>query len=209
MSKVLIADISISHDMASEFQNLGFVVLDVQEMTERFLRWNGWAKFDRKSTLLIFPGNGANIIKKYLPEKWVAQWKWIGLFAKRFWEPGCDPIVIVDFVDRMILGANNVIVVDDVVSSGATARKVRKINDPWIPGVRWHAATWVIQRAARLKGFDDSFAVEMVGERDRKVSVNSLSTLILDNEIAESFASRKLTVECSLEFHRLLAQLKS
>jgi len=209
MCKVLIADVAVSDSVTKRFEKLGFTVVDAREMTKRFVQWDGWTGFDRRSTLLIFPGNGANIIKKCLPKKWLDQWQWVGLSAKRYWEPGQDPVVFVGVVDKMILGIRNVVVVDDVISSGMTVKKVRRVNDPWIPGTRWHAATWVAQRAASLRGFDQLMAVEEAGEKNRKASVNSLSTFVVDEEIACSFAKRKLTNGCSLGFHKLLEQLRS
>ncbi len=141
--KVLIFDIDLDKGLMKSFENFGFVVCDVEEMTQSILEWEGWKDFDRSRTVLVFPGNGANLLKRYLSEDWLAGWKTESVFAKRFWEPGRDPYVIVEriFPNQMALGIERIVLLDDVVSSGMTFRKMRKKNSPWIPNVSWSGVT--------------------------------------------------------------------
>lgn len=80
--------------------------------------------------------------------------------------------------------------IDDVISSGETVRKLRKENEKFIPMAEWQAVTWVTQEAAATKGFSAVFAVETVGTKERKSPINSLSTLVECQKIAESYARR-------------------
>lgn len=186
----------------------GTTILSSEEMTTQLVASHLWEKFDPAKTILIFPGGGAEIIRGYLPNGWLKQWRWTTVPAKRFWQPGTAPWAIAGRIapDRFLLGFKNMIIIDDVISSGETARMVRRVNEPWIPGATWHAFTWIAERAANLPGFGIKYAVAEVGERNRKVPINSLSTLISCPEIARNYARRNTTDP--EQFLALLNQLK-
>ena len=84
----------------------------------------------------------------------------------------------------------DVVIVDDVVSSGTTVSKIRNRNAIWMPKARWHVAVWIKQHACRLRGFESVYAGIEVGDNTRRVPINSLSTLINNVEVAESYARR-------------------
>jgi hypothetical protein len=197
MERYLIIDISLKSDvkevLARDFE---LTIFDAQTMTGDLLAWQAWEQLDPCSTIIVLPGNGASIVKKYINKtqpSWLSQWPWIfSPQAKRVWIPGENSQVFVSRIapTQMILGIRNVFVVDDVISSGATIRHLRQINEPWIPGASWQAITWVKQESATTKGFSKIFATKSVGTKERKSPINSLSTLVECREIAESYARR-------------------
>jgi len=107
----------------------------------------------------------------------------------------------------MLLGLRDIIVVDDVVSSGKTASVLRKINEPWIPGARWHITIWVAQRSVRLRGFTTKQASLWVGSNETRAPINSLSTLLQLPDVAKSFSQRNLGNQAD-DFLLLLEELK-
>ena len=193
MEKYLIVDINPPHaGLLSEFAGFGLTVLDGQNMTRQVLNWAGWQRFNPAKTLIVFPGNGASIVKTYLPQDWLWGWPWrANVHAKRHWIPGEHAQAVANRIfDGVLVGMTDVVVVDDVVSSGETARKLRQANLPWIPAASWHLVTWVAQRAAALKGFTLSHTVCEVGTKTQKVPINSLSTLLAEPQITTSYAQR-------------------
>ena len=155
-----------------------------------YLAWYGEV-FTDPSTLVVFPGNGASIVRRYLPKGWLQTWNWTGVAAKRIWIPGEDPQTFVGrIVDRMMLGVKTVIIMDDVISSGATNKRIKQINEPWIPGATWEAYAWVRQKTADTRGFSRVNSSEWVGTFQQKAPINSLSTLLENPEIARSYAER-------------------
>lgn len=174
------------------FENSETTVLSSEEMTVQLVTSPLWEKFDPAKTILIFPGGGAEIVRRYVSNDWLNKWQWTTVPAKRFWQPGTAPWAIAGRIapDRFLLGFKNIVIIDDVISSGETARMVRRVNEPWIPGATWHAFTWIAERVANLPGFGVKYAAVEVGERNRKVPINSLSTLTSCPEIARSYAQR-------------------
>jgi len=214
MERYLIDDIAMQNDakkvMKKEFE---LTIFDSQIMTESLLNWQEWKEYDPYSTIIILPGNGASIVKKYINKtrvSWLNQWPWVfSPQAKRIWIPGENPQVFVSRINssQMLIGFKNVVVLDDVISSGATIRNLRQINEPWIPGTNWQAITWIKQESASTKGFSKTFAIKTVGTRERKVPINSLSTLIDCREIAKSYAQRNFGNKAEL-FLKILEGLR-
>jgi hypothetical protein len=191
VTKYLIDDIGVNGHHA-RLQKFGEIICG-RQMTREIERWSEWKNFNSATTLLVFPGNGANIVRGFMDaDKWLLCWRTASATAKRFWIPGEPPQAIAGriFPDRFLLGMKDIVVIDDVVSSGETVKKLRAVNMPWIPAARWHVATWVMQRAANLRGFQTHFATVEVGESGRKDPINSLSTLVENVEIADSYARR-------------------
>lgn len=188
--KYFIDDIGVKGHHA-RLQEFGEIICG-RQMTQEIEKWNEWKNFSPATTLIVFPGNGANIVRGFINAKWLRTWRTASATAKRTWIPGEPPHAIAGrlFPDRFVLGVKDIIIIDDVVSSGETAKKLRIVNAPWIPAARWHAVMWVMQRAASLRGFDSHYAAIEVGEPNRKDPVNSLSTLVENVEIAESYARR-------------------
>lgn len=190
MTKYFIDDVGVNGHHA-RFREFGKIICG-RQMTREIERWSGWKNLNPATTLLVFPGNGANIVRGFMDPEWLLRWRTASATAKRIWIPGEPPQAIAGriFPDKFMLGVKDTVIIDDVISSGETARKLRAVNMPWIPATRWHAVTWVMQRAASLRGFNSHYAAAEVGKVDSKDPLNSLSTLIENVEIAESYARR-------------------
>ena len=164
-------------------------------MTNNLLAWQDWECFEPWTTLIVLPGNGASIVKKYIDKAkpfWLWRWPWKAYpHAKRIWIPGESRQAFVGRINRgVLIGIKTVVVIDDVISSGETIRKLRKENENFIPMANWHAITWVMQEAAITNGYSKIFAAKAVGLKERKVTINSLSTFVECRWIAESYARR-------------------
>ncbi|MBU1118783.1 phosphoribosyltransferase [Patescibacteria group bacterium] len=192
--KTLIADVPVSVEHQKIFEGFGLNVFFASQLTESLLSFPEWRQFNPETTLLVFPGNGSQILREFIPQSWLNTWNYTSVHAKRFWEPGQDPHVYTEriFTNRVIVGITDVVIVDDVISSGLTCRKIRAINRPWLANVRWHAATWIKQKNAGMKGFSSVFSALTVGTNTRRVPIISLSTLLSDTVIARSFAARNI-----------------
>ena len=192
--KYLIDDVRAGEE-AVVLSSFGLTVVRAEEMTESLLADPFWSLRDPQQTLLVFPGNGANILRQYLPQSWLERWEWRSVPAKRFWIPGEDPWVSTGriFSSGFILGKKDLVIMDDVVSSGQTIRSVHKGNSSWIPGVTWHACAWLAQCSASWRGFASLTAAVWTGNRQTREPINSLSTLLADKEICNSFAVRNLS----------------
>lgn len=197
MDKHIIIDIPEAENdqaLSEGLAKLGLTVHLAKDLTFGMLQgFNQHGEFDPKETLLIFPGNGSNIVRRYLPNDWLSQWVSYSILAKRIWKPGEDPRVFVGRAsDCMILRVKQVIIVDDVVSSGTTVRAVRRLNEPWIPGATWNIMTWMIQAKTSTRGFREVLG-RRVGDKDRLAPINSLSTLLENKEILRSYAKRNFS----------------
>lgn len=152
---------------------------------------------EEEKVLFVFPGNGANYPKRFsmiCREVCSAR-----VFAKRRWTPGSDPFVITGQIvtDKfMDLSTRLIVVVDDVISSGQTMRKIYERNNWRFPSARWVGASWVSRKlsmrsSSGIPGYDKIFASFLVPDHNgRKIPINSLSTLVSCPEIAESYAKR-------------------
>jgi len=211
MERVIIVDVNHTPVTLDMLKSFDLRVLEASDLTGRLVAWDGWKEFDPSSTLVVFPGNGASIIRKYLPVNWFEKWTTVSVPAKRYWEPGSAPVVISQriFPSSMMLGWRKIVVVDDVVSSGTTARVLHRINQPWFPGADWYAVTWVAQMSYSARCYSGVHAVEWVGTDKTKIPINSLSTLLAEREIAESFANRNLREDDSVRFLDLLQELRT
>lgn len=213
MKRYLIIDIDTKVDVKEVLaEKFGLTILDAQKMTNELLGWQGWNHLEPRTTLIVLPGNGASIVKRHINNadlSWLKQWLWkFSPHAKRVWIPGKNPQTFVERItsNQMLLGIKNVVIIDDVVSSGLTIQHLRKINTPWIPGAKWIAVTWVMQKSASTKGFSEVKAVEMVGT-ERKAPINSLSTLVECRNIAESYTRRNFGKEAEV-FLEILKDLR-
>ena len=192
MNQSIIVDVTSVKEKIEYLRPFNVDILMAEDMTESLIRWEGWERFNPHTTLLVFPGNGADILRSYLPEDWLNHWQWTTCHAKRSWIPGQPPTVAAGriFREQMVLGLSDVILIDDVISSGLTSKRVLRANKPWLPGSRWHTVAWVAQKAHNVRGFTSYYAPIEVGDTKTKVPINSLSTLLRNSEIAKSYAKR-------------------
>jgi hypothetical protein len=207
MEKILIIDVDCLID-PEIFRDFGLKVIFGNSLTNSLLNWNIWKQIDPWRTLLVFPGNGSNLVKKEIKELypgWLEPWPYKSyISAKRFWEPGQNPVANVGNIgDGVYIGLKQVIIIDDVVSSGETCSKVYQGNNMYTPGAKWLSMCWIAQKSARLKNFSSLMAVEFAGEENKRAPINSLSTLIINQEICRSYSERNFPNRAT-EFQALI-----
>lgn len=148
-------------------------------------------------TLFVFPGNGSNYPRKF--SQLCQDSTSASIYAKRFWQPGSDPIATTGVILPeifLIINVKTVVVVDDVISSGLTMKKVHQNNAWRFTRAKWIGASWVAQvphmRAkSGFNGYEQVATACLVGKiNGGKVPLNSISTLRQQKEIAESYAQR-------------------
>jgi hypothetical protein len=142
----------------------------------------------QESTLFLYPGESAQRVKSlgfngHFPSQ--------EIFAKRIWQQGSEPFVLVHSLEWGINPEiENVIVVDDVISSGATVTLVRERNGWKFPRAIWYAAV-PITRKEKIPNYKKIFSCEVVKEiNGKKIPINSLSTLITDPAVRQSYFAR-------------------
>lgn len=149
------------------------------------------------TTLLVFPGNGSNYPRKL--SRICQEVGGASVFAKRFWQPGTDPIVTAGAILPdifLIMNVETVVVVDDVISSGLTMQKVRENNAWRFTRAKWLGVSWVAQipqmrAGSGVNGYEQVATACVVGKTNgTRVPVNSISTLRQNREIATSYAER-------------------
>jgi len=210
-TKYIILDVDIDADELKSLSDMPCEILDIKEFSKTIMEWEGWNGMDPNTTVLIFPGNGGSLIKGTLEDEWLKKWPLkFKVDIKRVWCPGVDPTVEGGeiYPQIMLTDIKNVVIIDDAVSSGATAGKIMNKNKLWFPGAKWSVVTWVSQRASDTKGFERLYYGALVGERNKKAPLNSLSTLLQDRSIANSYASRNIPGK-SNEFLALLERIKN
>lgn len=150
-----------------------------------------------RDILFVFPGNGANYPK--FVSKICKEARGVGVFAKRIWAPGSDPVAVAGTIMPELflnMRVQTIIVVDDVISSGQTMYKLHRNNAWRFTRAKWIAATWVAQipqmkALSGVNGYDRSVVACVVeGPNKRRVPINSLSTLREQPAIAQNYASR-------------------
>jgi hypothetical protein len=210
MEKVLIIDVDCPVD-PEKFRDFGLKVVFGESSTRSLLDWDIWKQIDPWRTLLIFPGNGSNLVKKEinnLNPSWLASWPYKSFIsAKRFWEPGQNPVANVGNIgDGVYIGLKQVVVIDDVVSSGETCLKIYQRNNIYTPGAKWLSMCWVAQKSARLRNFSSLMAIEFAGEENKRAPINSLSTLITNQEVCRSYSERNF-LDRAGEFQTLIKSI--
>ncbi|MFA5127035.1 MAG: hypothetical protein WC465_03495 [Patescibacteria group bacterium] len=214
MANHIIIDVpGVSRKWQNSFSSFDLELVWAEDLTKNLLGWEAWRRFSPQDTLLVLPGNGASIVKSYLPDGWLDRWHNISIYAKRYWSDKgpiveCRKIV---YSERFYIGIANIVVLDDVVSSGLTIRGVRLADYPMVAtlaNVRWHSASWLAQNSARFRGFNSFFAVRWCGSPERKDPINSLSTLLADERVSKNYAKRNFSIR-GQEFLEIIDQLRS
>ncbi|MFA5107119.1 MAG: hypothetical protein WC497_02185 [Patescibacteria group bacterium] len=202
--RILLIDEPISSDIRTELASLNtvdkqdLVFLEDRLLADRLEPILRQLVLNDPETLFVFPGNGSNYPRRY-SQIWQDRPN-ASVPARRFWHPGADPIALVGRVLPelfLIIGVGVVLVVDDVISSGQTLSALYQNNAWRFPRARWLGAAWVAQlprmkSISGVKGYQSITAACLVQKRNGtgRVPINSLSTLRLCPEIAESYASR-------------------
>ncbi|MBU1036643.1 hypothetical protein KKF32_01230 [Patescibacteria group bacterium] len=190
------------------------ILLDSKEMTKELEMLFSQLLRQLDGTLFIFPGNGSKEVMNLttIHHNQPA----VQVYAKRYWQPGSDPVSVVGEIlpGRIIIPeVTSVTVVDDVISSGQTLVKLYERNRYKFSRADWFGLTWLLQIPRRkaksgVNGYQ-KIITAVVAENSQKtmVPINSLSTLLDDQEIAKSFAERRL--QKSGEFLNFLQRLRN
>lgn len=162
-----------------------------------------------QSTVLLLPGEGAVAAESYsfLSKNCSRS---LHIKAHRHWQPGSSPIIEMEKleINKSLENIKDVIVLDDVISSGRTMNTVYDLNKDIFPGAQWHAAVWLSQRNPDCTNFANIFAgAKIIHEGLARVPINSLSTLIKDPQRAAFFAKRNFKDPDT--FLNLLKQIKN
>ncbi|MDO8482475.1 MAG: hypothetical protein Q7S86_01490 [bacterium] len=149
--------------------------------------------------LAIFPGRSAQAMMRQDYWKceycgWDFPFPLVAAHAERKLDAFRNPIVTAGEVlpSRSVCPEiKTVLVVDDVVSSGLTLRKLAERNRHKFPQAIWYACT-LISRLEKVKGYEEVISVLYVppDEHGKKTPINSLSTLQQDGEIQRAYATR-------------------
>lgn len=146
-------------------------------------------KIQQKDQLLVFPGGGGRKVFNYFkPVDAHASF----VHAQRIWVPGTDPVVSVGeiFPERIIMPEyTNICVIDDVVSTGKTLERLYERNSWKFPRATWSAVS-LVGRHSKPKHYTDiTFGLSVVHADTlaKKVPINSLSTLLEDERMAELY----------------------
>ncbi|MEK7089167.1 MAG: phosphoribosyltransferase [Patescibacteria group bacterium] len=149
------------------------------------------------NALLVFPGNGSNYPRRL--SQICQESNGASVYAKRFWQPGNDPIVTAGVILPeifLIMNVKTVVVIDDVISSGLTMQKVHQNNAWRFTRAKWIGVSWVAQipqmRAkSGVNGYEQIATACVVGKTNgARIPINSISTLRQNREIATSYAKR-------------------
>lgn len=216
-NRVIIVDEPLPRDRRGKLHNLrtpdgeGFVLLNDFELSERLEVLLGNALQGTENTLIVFPGRGARYPRRH--SELLTRFPCVEVDAGRFWIPGSEPVAYADTIlpyHFLNFRLERIVVVDDVICSGATMRALHNRNAWRFPLARWVAAAWVVQRPrsgkpSGLSGYEAVLGGCIVSKPDGgRSAVNSLSTLRADREVIHSYAERHLVEEDREKFMRCL-----
>jgi hypothetical protein len=218
-NRVIIADVPLTGATREKLESLhtvdghGMCVLhdiELGEMLDVLLK----EYIGGSDSIVVFPGSGARYPRRCSALLRMCQG--IEVPAGRIWVPGSEPRALAGTIapDRfLVLGIRRIIVVDDVISSGATMRALHKRNAWRFPNASWVAGTWMLQHPqsrcrSGIAGFDTVLGGCVVSKPDgSRAAVNSLSTLCFDAAVRASYAERHIAPEDREEFDRVLQTL--
>lgn len=171
---------------------LPIYLLDEQDMVSKLeiLLFENIA-CDPRSTLFLYPGNSAVHIRSAgFANRFMSR----NMHAKRWWTPGGeDPVVVVHSIEYekfMDFSIQTIVVVDDVVSSGETLKKVQERTASRFPNALWYAAP-LISRERKLASFKELICVSYIATvNSKKVPINSIGALIEDRAMRENYFAR-------------------
>ncbi|MDD5050487.1 MAG: hypothetical protein PHV93_01965 [Candidatus Pacebacteria bacterium] len=213
--RIIIADVPLSAEVRAGIGRLEtkegkpVVFLDDVDLAKDLEKYLERIVATHSKVLFVFPGNGSNY-----PRKMSAVWRQFpsaDVFAKRMWVPGREPVALSGRILPevfLVLDVETVVVVDDVICSGATLVKIHEENSWRFPKAKWLGAAWLAQvpqmkAKSGVNGYSSVSVSTVVGKIDgRRIPLNSLSTLKSDRGIAESYANTHFA--CPEKFLELL-----
>ena len=197
----------------------GASLLDARILKEhlRAMMWGALMSCDPRETIVIVPGEGAQMLADIAAEHAFEQ---KSIYASRWWVPGSDPIARAGRVYesfRINPDITNVIVLDDVQSSGATLAAIHRANAWQFPRAEWSAGVLVSQsmglkRRRRIAAHYRDFYCPIVVNSNRgkqNVPINSLSNLVKDVELAANYVRRNVALSKRGECFQILGHDES
>lgn len=200
-ANIIIADIPVDDAVREALctielvSGINPVVLDSIELTTGLLQLLEPVDIALR-TLYVFPGDGASHVQSLLRPPFLPA---APVTAKRWWSPGDDPFVYAaEIMPQRFLAPEfrRLVVIDDVISSGQTMERLWERSAWKFPRACWVGACWVAQVPrtrclSGVRGYESIRAAVVVeGPSGKRVPINSLSTLVEDVDIAESYMSR-------------------
>lgn len=180
---------------------------------------------DPKRTMVLFPGNGAQVVQDLLPTALFADMQVLSVPTVRTIDPKTKAVQGVSIANvtkmRKIVGdkkIRNVVVVDDVIMSGTTLSAIRQALS--IRNADWYAGSFFMLSPIQNKGRAttpsgvDGYKVIITPTLYQGTTgipaVNSLSTLIGSSEKSEAVRKRYMTdfVEDSALFSEMVELLQ-
>lgn len=193
--RVIIIDLAIDKERLLVLEALEDMTLVFPEILSETLRQMLEPELDGSDPeLLVFPGNGGCKVRQLCSR--FESFRQTTVPAKRVWNPGSDPTALVGGLNdrRLLIFEKKVVVVDDVISSGATLRLVHERNSWRTPRASWIAASWLSQSPRKgypLDRYERIYTALLVeNPLGQRVPINSLSTLVENEEIAADYARR-------------------
>lgn len=119
---------------------------------------------------------------------------YVSIHAERRFDFGGRPKATVGevFTEQTLFPkVREIIVLDDVISSGATMRACLERNRHKFPLAKWYACA-LLSRLKKIQGYEDVMTPVLVlpDSYGLKVPINSLSTLLEDGEVARDYAKK-------------------
>lgn len=152
------------------------------------------------SSLCVFPGRSASKIRERA--EWHDYYKgpvfdtntFVSVHADRRFDSFGNPVALAGEIlpHRVVCPeVRTIVVIDDVISSGATCRKLYERNQHKFPKAEWHACSCV-SRLEKIRGYKEIITALFLplDERGLKVPINSLSTLLGEREIVTQYARK-------------------
>ena len=169
-----------------------------QTMLENDLAASFNAKsFDPVTTLLVFVGQSSRELKHRLSSKIdLSKFETVYVPAKRRYEPvelsaGRESYSIrveVGTIERknvyLDTDIKNIVVFDDVVSTGSTLKVLCEKNAPLYPNAAWSAFT-LVSRLEKVKGYQAVYSAGFV--KEKFTPINTFSKLVEDEAVREKY----------------------
>lgn len=201
--KELFSNFKLKNEMPIYFLENNLIIKNLREIIFQKINLN---PFD---SIFIFPGESGFELGINLLASIQLDYYFLKVFAQRIWVPGNDPVVTVETLyylnEIYFKKIKNVIVVDDVISSGETLSLLYKRNNSKFNSkTKWYAST-LISRKQKVTNYENILCnCYLEDSQNKKTPINSLSKFFSNQEIFESYVKRnfcnpKELIKCFLE----------
>lgn len=188
---LIIDDLNLSASESWDLHVCGVNVVKASSMSQILLTALRYYEYD-PPTIVVYVGRSAQIVRSFLGPTCLLG-KEVNVHAVSWDRSGSHPMVTTSpidwspFIDTYI---GQVLVIDDVISTGTTLELLHARNAWKFPTAFWSAGAWVTRKKT-LKGYRriDS-AVHITHPKGKRTPVVSLSTLCTEPEIAKEFTEK-------------------